>query len=145
MIRVTVLALLSITVFAGCVGTQPKVPLPSDRRSLEEIQLGFARGVAPFWYIHSTYFAANPDAPNAVIRVSITIAPDGSVTECVPVSIADAPDELVAKVVHRVKKLKFGARNVPPFRYESYPISFIRKEAQQGAQADVHVFGVDAA
>jgi protein TonB len=59
------------------------------------------------------------------IVVSLTIAPDGSVTDCKLVSSSFGDPGLEGKIVQRVKLLNFGAKDVPVFTYPNYPINYL--------------------
>ena len=67
----------------------------------------------------------NPNISAGKIIVSLTIAPDGSVTDCKLVSSSFGDPALESKVIQRVKLLNFGAKDVPSFTYPNYPINFL--------------------
>ncbi|TXH05091.1 MAG: energy transducer TonB [Nevskiaceae bacterium] len=94
-------------------------------RTLEEIQLTFDRSKAAFYAIFNRAQRENAGMGAGKIVVSITIAPDGSVTECKLVSSSFGNPELENKIVQRVKLLNFGAKDVPPFTYPNYPINYL--------------------
>jgi outer membrane biosynthesis protein TonB len=94
-------------------------------RTLEEIQLTFDRSKAAFYAIFNRAMRENANMGAGKIVVSLTIAPDGSVTSCKLVSSTFSDPELANKVVQRVKLLNFGAKNVPTFTYPNYPINFL--------------------
>lgn len=94
-------------------------------RTLEEIQLTFDRSKAAFYAIFNRAMRENPNMGAGKVVVSLTIAPDGSVTDCKLVSSSFADPELESKVVQRVKLLNFGAKDVPVFTYPNYPINFL--------------------
>lgn len=135
--RVAVVAAITAAFLVSCVGFRPPVPLPPDRRSLEEVRLGVEYGQLRFWNIARAYYRENPDFDGGKVFLSITIASDGSVTDCSPAPGTDVPDDLVAQVIKQVYKLKFGARDVPSFRYESYPLYFVRRDKRQSSEADL--------
>lgn len=94
-------------------------------RTLEEIQLTFDRAKSAFYSIFDRASRANPNIGSGKIVVSLTIAPDGSVTDCKLVSSTFGDPDLENKVVQRVKLLNFGAKNVPTFTYPNYPINYL--------------------
>lgn len=98
---------------------------PTSGRSLQEIQLAFDRSKSSFFAIFNRMARENPGMEAGKIVVSLTIAPDGSVTRCELVSSSFDNAELEQKILQRVKLLNFGAKNVPPFTYPNYPINFL--------------------
>lgn len=94
-------------------------------RTLEEIQLAFDRAKSAFYIIFDRAARANPNITTGKIVVSLTIAPDGSVTDCHVVSSTFGDPDLENKVVQRVKLLNFGAKDVPTFTYPNYPINYL--------------------
>ncbi|MGH8460954.1 MAG: TonB family protein [Stenotrophobium sp.] len=94
-------------------------------RTLEEIQLTFDRSKAAFYAIFNRAMRENANMGAGKIVVSLTIAPDGSVTDCKLVSSTFGDAALENKVVERVKLLNFGAKDVPAFTYPNYPINFL--------------------
>ncbi|NKF23770.1 AgmX/PglI C-terminal domain-containing protein [Solimonas marina] len=94
-------------------------------RTLEEIQLTFDRNKGAFYAIFNRAMREDPSVGPGKIVVSLTIAPDGSVTDCHVVSSTFNNPDLERKVVQRVKLLNFGAKNVPAFTYPNYPINFL--------------------
>ncbi|SFF47032.1 outer membrane transport energization protein TonB [Fontimonas thermophila] len=94
-------------------------------RTLEEIQLVFDRNKGAFTAIYNRAARENPNLGAGKIVISLTIAPDGSVTECKLVSSTFNDPELERKIVQRVLLMNFGAKNVPPYTYPNYPIHFL--------------------
>lgn len=94
-------------------------------RTLEEIQLTFDRNKGAFYAIFNRAMRENPGLGAGKIVVSLTIAPDGSVSDCKLVSSTFNDPELERKIVQRVLLLNFGAKDVPPFTYPNYPINFL--------------------
>ncbi len=94
-------------------------------RTLEEIQLAFDRTKSAFYQIFDRAARSNPNISTGKIVVSLTIAPDGSVTDCHVVSSTFGDPELEGKVVARVKLINFGAKDVPVFTYPNYPINYL--------------------
>lgn len=90
-------------------------------RTLDEIQLTFDRNKAAFYSIYQRVLRDQPDVRGKIV-VSLTIAPNGSVTDCTMVSSELGDAELEDRIVQRVKLLNFGAKNVPAFTYPNYPI-----------------------
>jgi outer membrane biosynthesis protein TonB len=109
----------------------------SPSRSLAEIQQTFDKNKRPFFNLFHSY-ARKERVGAGKIEVSITIAPDGTVTDCHIVSTAYDSHSLNEAVVAEVKKLNFGARNVPEFTYSRYPINvlpFVALEDEKPAQS----------
>lgn len=94
-------------------------------RTLEEIQLTFDRNKGAFYAIFNRAMRDDPNIGSGKIVVSLTIAPNGSVTDCRVVSSTFNNPDLERKVVQRVLLLNFGAKDVPPFTYPNYPINFL--------------------
>lgn len=94
-------------------------------RTLEEIQLTFDRNKGAFYAIFNRAMRDNPNLGAGKIVVSLTISPDGSVTNVTLVSSSFHDPELERKVLQRVQLLNFGAKAVPPFTYPNYPINFL--------------------
>lgn len=94
-------------------------------RSLAEIQEVFDRNKAPMVAIYNRSARQTPGMDSGRIVLSLLIAPDGSVTSCSIVSSSFNSPELEQKILARVRQLNFGAKNVPPFSYPNYPISFV--------------------
>lgn len=94
-------------------------------RTLEEIQLTFDRNKGAFYAIFSRAMREDPNLGAGKIVVSITIQPDGSVSNCALVSSTFNDPALEQKVISRVLLLNFGAKSVPVFTYPNYPINFL--------------------
>jgi protein TonB len=92
-------------------------------RTLAEIQAVFDRNQGAFYSIFSRALRddANLGAGGKVV-VSITIAPDGSVTDVTIVNSTFNNPELERKLLARVQLLNFGAKAVPSFTYPNYPL-----------------------
>jgi len=90
-------------------------------RTLDEIQLTFDRNKAAFYSIYQRVLRDNPDVRGKIV-VSLTIAPNGSVSDCRMVSSELGDAELEDRIIQRVKLLNFGPKNVPAFTYPNYPI-----------------------
>jgi len=97
----------------------------SASRSLAEIQEVFDRNKSPMVAIYNHSARQTPGMDSGKIVLSLLIAPDGSVTQCAIVSSSFNNAELEQKILARVRMLNFGAKNVPPFSYPNYPISFL--------------------
>jgi TonB family protein len=94
-------------------------------RTLEEIQQVFDRNKGSFYAIFNRAARENSAIGAGKIVVSLTIAPDGSVTHCEVVTSSFGDPDLERKIVERVRLLNFGAKPVPPFTYPNYPINYI--------------------
>lgn len=93
-------------------------------RTLEEIQEVFDRNKASFYAMYNRALRDNADLRGKIV-VSLTIAPNGSVTHCELVSSEMGDPDLERKVVQRVLLLKFKPKDVPAFTYPNYPIVFL--------------------
>lgn len=91
-------------------------------RTLEEIQLVFDRAKGSFIVIWNRASMQNPNIGAGKVVISLTIAPNGVVTECHVVRSTYNDPDFEAKIVARVKTLNFGAKDVPPFTYPNFPI-----------------------
>ncbi len=57
--------------------------------------------------------------------VSLTIVPDGHVSDCHLVYSDLGDRQLEQGVIARITLLNSGVKNVPPFTYPNYPIHFV--------------------
>lgn len=94
-------------------------------RTIEEIQQVFDRHKGAFNVIVTKAMRDNPNIGAGKIVVSLTIAPNGTVTDCKMVSSTYNDPEFEAKIIARVKLLNFGAKDVPTFTYPNYPINIL--------------------
>ncbi|HZR34614.1 MAG TPA: TonB family protein [Nevskia sp.] len=105
----------------GLAGANGKV---ADARSLAEIQEVFDRNKGPLTSIYTRESRANPNMGDGKLVIRLTIAPDGSVTDCTVVSSSFNDPDFERKIRERILLFRFQAKNVPPFTYGSYPIEF---------------------
>ena len=110
---------------AGGIGGNGRGASRSATRSLAEIQEVFDRNKAPMVAIYNHSARQTLGMDSGKIVLNLLIAPDGSVTSCAIVSSSFNNAELEQKILARVRMLNFGAKNVPPFDYPDYPISFL--------------------
>lgn len=94
-------------------------------RSLKELQLAFDRNKSSLFSIFNRIARESSDMGAGKIVVSLTIAPDGSVTRCELVSSSFENPELEQRILARVRMLNFGPKDVPPYTYANYPINFL--------------------
>jgi outer membrane biosynthesis protein TonB len=94
-------------------------------RTLEEIQLVFDRNKGAITSIYNRAARENPNIGAGKIVISVTIAPNGAVTDCKLVSSTFNDPDLERKIVQRVMLMNFGAKDVPVFTYPNYPINFL--------------------
>jgi len=94
-------------------------------RGLEDIQLGFDRSKSSLNAIFSRAARETVGMGAGRIVVSLSIAPDGSVTRCELVSSSFANPALEQKLLARIRLMNFGAKDVPLFTYPNYPIDFL--------------------
>lgn len=92
-------------------------------RTYEEIQLQFDRAAGAF---NAMYMRAlRQDASlGGKVWINLTIAPDGTVTDADIDESQLAEPDLEAKIVARVKLMKFPAKDVPAFTFKRYWIVF---------------------
>ena len=112
----------------GNLGNGLHLPGPGQGnggRSFEQIQKVFDGAQGSFYAIFNRAARDNPGIGAGKIIVDLTIAPDGSVTDCKLVSSTFGDDELEKKILARVRLLNFGARAVPVFHYPNYPINYL--------------------
>ena len=95
-----------------------------NTRKSEEIQSSFSREAPAFYAIFNRAVRENHNIGAGKIVVSLTIAPDGLVTDCQLVSSTFADSALEAKVIQRVKLMHFSAKDVQVFTYPNFPIIF---------------------
>ena len=94
-------------------------------RSLEEIQLAFDRSKSAFYAIFNRAARSDSTIGAGTVVVSLTIQPDGTVSDCSVVSSSFFNPELKDKLIQRVKQIRFESKAVPVFVYGSYPISYV--------------------
>jgi hypothetical protein len=93
-------------------------------RSLAEIQEVFDRNKGSLTSIYNRQARENPNMGDGKLVLKLTIAPDGTVTQCTVVSSSFNDPDFEHKIVQRILLFKFATKNVPPFTYNSYPIEF---------------------
>jgi protein TonB len=94
-------------------------------RTLQEIQLTFDRSKSAFDAIFTRTARETSGMDAGRVSVTLTIAPDGSVTHCDIVSSSFGNQEFEQKILQRVKALNFGAKNVPTFTFQNYSLNFL--------------------
>ena len=94
-------------------------------RSLEEIQLAFDRSKTGFYAIFNRAARKDSTIRAGTVVVSLTIQPNGSVSDAKIVSSSFFNPDLKEKLLQRVRMLKFEAKSVPAFTYPNYPISYV--------------------
>ena len=92
-------------------------------RTYEEVSLVFDRNKGAFYSLYSRALRKDPTLQGKVV-LEITIAPSGKVTDCKIVSSELNNPTLERKLVLRVKRLNFGARDVETL-IVTYPIDFL--------------------
>lgn len=94
-------------------------------RSLEDIQLGFDRSKHAFNAVFSRAARESTGLRAGRLVVSLTVAPDGSVTRCELVSSAFSDPALEARLLRLIRQMNFGAREVPSYTVPRYPIDYL--------------------
>lgn len=105
----------------GKAGANGKV---DNSRTLAEIQEVFDRNKGSLISIYNRQQRENAGMGDGSVVIRISIAPDGSVTDCAVVSSTFHDPDFERKIVERIKLFRFQAKSVPPFTYGSYPIQF---------------------
>ena len=97
---------------------------PGPSRTDEEIQIVFDRYKAALYRIYNRELRKNPTLQGKVV-LRLTIEPNGAVSACnMESSDMDSP-ELEQKIVARVLKFNFGAKEEVPAVTILYPIDFL--------------------
>jgi len=92
-------------------------------RSLEEIKLVFDRNKGSIYTIYNRALRVDPTLQGKVV-LKLTIAPSGTVLDCVVVSSELRNPDLERKLVTRIKQFNFGAKNVDTL-IVTYPVDFL--------------------
>lgn len=93
-------------------------------RSDEEIQIVFDRYKAALYRIYNRELRKNPTLQGKIV-LRITIEPDGSVSKCSVESSELKAPKLERKIIARVKKFNFGAKQGVTQITILYPIEFL--------------------
>lgn len=93
-------------------------------RTDEEIQIVFDKYKASLYRIYNRELRANPTLQGKVV-LRITIEPDGSVSLAKVESTDMDADKMLEKIVARVKRFNFGAKEGVPVVTILYPIDFL--------------------
>lgn len=97
---------------------------PGPGRTDEEIQIVFDRYKATLYRIYNRQLRKDPTLRGKIL-LRISIETDGSVSLCKVESTDLASDELVAKIVARIKRFNFGLKEDVPVLTILYPIDFL--------------------
>jgi len=97
---------------------------PGPGRTDEEIQIVFDRYKATLYRIYNTELRKNPTLRGKML-LRITIEPDGGVSLCKVEATDLDSDVLVAQIVDRVKRFRFGPKEDVPQLTILYPIDFL--------------------
>jgi len=97
---------------------------PPASRTDEEIQTVFDRYKAALYRIYSRELRKNPTLQGGML-LRITIETSGVVSMCIVESTDVTSNELVAKIVARVKRFNFGPNEEVPKMIILYPIDFL--------------------
>lgn len=97
---------------------------PGPSRTDEEIQIVFDRYKAALYRIYNRELRKNPTLQGKVV-LKLTIEPNGSVSACSIESTDMDSKALEKKIVERVKKFNFGAKEDVPAITILYPIDFL--------------------
>ena len=93
-------------------------------RTDEEIQIVFDRYKATLYRIYNRELRKDPTLKGKIL-LRISIEPDGSLSMCKVESTDLESPELVAKIVDRIEKFNFGAKEGVPVITILYPIDFL--------------------
>lgn len=97
---------------------------PGPSRTDEEIQIVFDKYKAALYRIYNRQLRVNPTLQGKVV-LRITIEPDGSVSLAKVDSTDMDAKKMLAKIVARVKRFNFGAKEGVPQVTILYPIDFL--------------------
>ena len=92
-------------------------------RSIEEIKLVFERNKGAIYAIYNRALREDPTLQGKVV-VELKIAPSGQVLDCKIVSTELKDDELVRKLLARIKQFDFGAKDVAQM-VVTWPVDFL--------------------
>jgi len=92
-------------------------------RSIEQIQLILDRSKGALYTLYHRALRVNPALQGKVV-LDITIAPSGEVTKCKVVSAELDDQDLIKKLVARIRLLDFGAKDVETTVF-TWPIDFL--------------------
>lgn len=101
----------------------PKRDSRKPGRSAEQIQLVLDQNKGAIYALYHRALRANPALQGKVV-LEITITPAGDVSECKVVSSELKDDDLVRKLVARIKLFQFGAKNVDSIVF-TWPVDFL--------------------
>lgn len=93
-------------------------------RTDEEIQIVFDRYKATLYRIYNKELRKDPTLMGR-LNLRLTIEPDGKVSMCESESSDLSSNELISKIVSRVKRINFGAKESVPQITIRYPIDFL--------------------
>ncbi len=95
----------------------------SANRSQEEIERIFQKNKGAIFSIYNRELRKDPSLQGKVI-IELTIAPDGTVTNCVIVSSELGHARLEKRLVSKIRKFRFAKKDVPVITV-TYPIDFL--------------------
>lgn len=101
----------------------PKRESRKPGRSAEQIQLILDQNKGAIYALYHRALRANPALQGKVV-LEITITPAGDVSECKVVSSELKDDDLVRKLVARIKLFQFGAKSVDSIVF-TWPVDFL--------------------
>lgn len=107
----------------GQGGAREQRPVDHRSRSIEEIRRIFDANKGAIFAIYNRALRADPTLQGKVV-LELVIAPSGQVTDVRVVASELADDELVAKIVNRIRLFDFGKRDVGVTTI-SYPVHFL--------------------
>lgn len=92
-------------------------------RSIEQIKLVLDQNKGALFTLYQRALRTDPSLQGKMV-LEITIAPSGEITQCKVVSSELKDEDLIRKVVARVKLFQFGAKAVDPTVF-TWPIDFL--------------------
>lgn len=108
----------------SAIDDRPLSDAPGPSRTDEEIQIVFDRYKAALYRIYNRELRNNPTLQGKMV-LRITILPDGNVSACKVESTDLKSAALSKKIVSRVKRFNFGAKEGVPKITILYPIDFL--------------------
>lgn len=98
----------------------------SPIRTLEEVQLAFDRDKERFFALATEHNRRYPNSVGKIV-LSITVEPDGTISECHLVSSTVSDPVLVEAILSETHDLNAGARPVPRATFPNYAIYVLAK------------------
>ncbi len=129
MTRLAAILAMALLALAGNGQLAAQDDILAMTRTREEIQAAILADRAAFGRLFMDYLRRQPQASSGRMLVSFTVAPDGQVSEAAIVASPFADPGLEADVLAQFRRLRFQAREVPPFTHPGFPVYFALPQA----------------